>query len=94
MSSMNDGDPGGRMQSQGVLKNFAEKTGGIFIPTLNGNSLRDALKRVVDELRIQYTITYSPKQQKKDGKWHALEVRVSRPNLTIRTRSGYHAPRK
>jgi len=94
MSSLNNNDPRARMQNQGVLKNFAEKTGGIFIPTLNGNSLSNALKGVVDEMRTQYTLSYSPKQAKKDGKWHAIELRVSKPNLTIRTRKGYNAPKR
>jgi hypothetical protein len=34
---------------------------------------------------------FSPSNLKKDGKWRALEMRVARPNLTIRTRKGYHA---
>lgn len=89
-------DTGGRdrMQNQGVLKNFAEKSGGAFISTDNGIAMREALKGVVDELRIQYTISFSPKSPKKDGKWHALELRVAKPNLTIRTRKGYNAPRE
>ena len=82
-----------RKQNQGVLKNFAQKTGGMFISTENGVALRDALKSIVDELQIQYTIAYEPAKVKHDGKWHALELRVSRPNLTIRTRQGYNAPK-
>ncbi|MBK8303355.1 MAG: hypothetical protein IPK98_08145 [Chloracidobacterium sp.] len=51
-------------------------------------------KRIVAELGEQYTIAYSPTNIKKDGKWRAIELRVSRPNLTIRTRKGYNAPKK
>jgi Ca-activated chloride channel family protein len=82
-----------RRQSQGALRNFAEKTGGTFVSTENGNAMRDALKSIVDELRIQYTLAYEPSDLKHDGKWHALELRVARPNLWIRTRQGYNAPR-
>jgi Ca-activated chloride channel family protein len=82
-----------RRQSQGVLRNFAVKTGGAFVSTENGRALRDALKSIVDELSVQYTLAYEPAKIKHDGKWHALELRVSRPNLTIRTREGYNAPR-
>jgi len=82
-----------RRQNQGVLKNFAQKTSGVFISTENGIAMRDALKSIVDELQIQYTIAYEPAKVKHDGKWHALEVRVGRPNLTIRTRQGYNAPK-
>ncbi len=80
-----------RMQNQGVLKNFAEKSGGRFIAAPGGSALRQALKGVVDELGIQYTLGYEPSNQDKDGKWRAIELKVARPNLTIRTRKGYTA---
>ena len=88
-------DTGGRerMQTQGILKNFAEKTGGRFIATSGGIEMRDAFKRIVEELGLQYTIAYQPLNTKKDGKWRAIELRVSRPNLSIRTRKGYNAPK-
>jgi Ca-activated chloride channel family protein len=88
-------DTGGstRIQNPGALKNFAEKTGGVFIPIRNGLVMRDALKSIVDELRVQYTLSFEPSEDKRDGKWHALELRVARPNLTIRTRRGYNAPK-
>lgn len=80
-----------RMQSQGALKNFAEKSGGRFVATPGGVALRQAFRDIVDELGVQYTLGYEPSNQKKDGKWRAIELRVSRPNLTIRTRKGYNA---
>ncbi|HQU84744.1 MAG TPA: VWA domain-containing protein [Pyrinomonadaceae bacterium] len=89
-------DTGGkeRAQNQGVLKNFAEKTGGFFVATPGGQAMRDAFKKIVSELGTQYTLGYQPTNLKKDGKWRALELRVQRPNLTIRTRKGYNAPKK
>jgi Ca-activated chloride channel family protein len=92
MSSVEDGNPR-RAQNIGILKNFAEKTGGIFVPAGGGNIMRDTFKRIVDELSSQYTIGYQPANTKKDGKWRSLELRISRPNLTIRTRKGYNAPK-
>lgn len=85
---------GDRMQNQGVLKNFAEKTGGKFVATPGGIAMRDAFKRIVEELGQQYTVAYQPSNTTKDGKWRAIEVRVARPNLAIRTRKGYNAPKK
>ncbi len=81
----------GRMANQGALKNFAEKTGGRFVATPGGVAMRDAFKQIVEELGTQYTLTYSPSNVKKDGKWRAIELRISRPNLAIRTRRGYKA---
>jgi len=80
-----------RMQNQGVLRNFAEKTGGRFVSTPGGVAMRDAFKNIVDELGVQYTLGYHPSNLKKDEKWRAIELIVSRPNLTIRTRKGYTA---
>ena len=82
-----------RLQSQSALKNFAEKSGGIFIPTPGGVAMREAFKNIVEELSVQYTLAYQPLNTKKDGKWRAIEIRVTKPNLTIRTRKGYHAPK-
>jgi Ca-activated chloride channel family protein len=87
-----DSKPGD--QNRGVLKSFAEKTGGLYVSTPGGVAMRDAFTRIVEELGTQYTLTYQLSNAKKDGKWHALELRVSRPNLTIRTRKGYNASKK
>ena len=90
MSAVND-NSSGRIRNQGVLKNFAEKTGGKFVATPGGVAMRDAFKRIVEELGLQYTISFESANTKKDGKWRSLELRVARPNLTIRTRKGYKA---
>ncbi|MBK6721857.1 MAG: VWA domain-containing protein [Acidobacteria bacterium] len=93
MSAINDNSVG-RRQNQGVLKNFADKTGGKFIATPGGHAMREAFRSIVGEIGVQYTLAYSPTNTKRDGKWRAIEVRVGRPNLTIRTRKGYKAPKK
>lgn len=92
MSAINDNSRG-RMANQGVLKNFAEKTGGKFVATPGGVAMRDAFKRIVEELGVQYTVAFHPANTKKDGKWRNLELRVAKPNLTIRSRKGYKAPK-
>ncbi len=93
MSAM-DSNARERMQSQGALKNFAEKSGGLFVPTPGGVAMRQAFKDIVEELSVQYTLGYQPSNTKTDGKWRAIEIKISRPNLLIRTRKGYHAPKK
>lgn len=92
---MSADDPGDRKRllNQGVLRNFAEKTGGTFVPTPGGLALREAFGRIVDELGTQYTLTYQPSNTKKDGKWRELELTVARSGLVIRTRKGYNAPK-
>ncbi len=85
--------PQEKAQNKGALTNFSEKTGGKYISTPGGMALRDAFTRIVQELGVQYTISYAPANLKKDGKWRSLELRISKPNLTIRTRKGYNAPK-
>lgn len=82
-----------RFQNQGALRTFAEKSGGKFVATPGGAALRQEFKSIVDELGAQYTLAYQPTDQKKDGKWRAIELRIARSNLTIRTRKGYNAPK-
>ena len=73
------------------LKGFAEKTGGRFISTPGGPALRDAFTGIANELGHQYTISYRPMNTKRDGKWRALEVKVAKEEVTVRTRKGYRA---
>lgn len=80
-----------RTQNQGPLKNFAEKTGGIFVATPGGVAMRSAFANIADELGVQYTLGYQPTNIRRDGKWRAIELRVAKPNLIIRTRKGYNA---
>jgi Ca-activated chloride channel family protein len=93
MSSLEDRSRD-KMVNQGILKNFAEKSGGLFISTPGGTALREAFKNIVEELGVQYTIAYQSSNTKKDGKWRKIELRVARPNLNIRTRKGYNAPKE
>ncbi len=81
----------GKQRNRAVLKNFAERSGGYFVDTPGGARMREAFGDIVVELGVQYTLGYTPKNEKKDGKWRDLELRVSRPGLTIRTRKGYVA---
>jgi Ca-activated chloride channel family protein len=94
MSSLEVAGTSGR-QSAASLKGFAEKTGGRFVATPGGPALRDAFTGIAEELGQQYTISYRPVNQKRDGKWRALEVKlVGHDEATVRTRKGYRAPKR
>ncbi|HZH34555.1 MAG TPA: VWA domain-containing protein [Pyrinomonadaceae bacterium] len=82
-----------RLKSVGALKTFAEKSGGRFVPVAGGPALREAFKQIAEELGVQYTIGYQPKNLTPDGKWRAIEVKVARPNAQVRSRKGYNAPK-
>lgn len=77
-----------------VMKNLTAKTGGKFFATAGGSELRDAFVKTVDELRNQYTLTYESTNEKYDGKWRVVEVRVAKPLANVRTRQGYYAKKQ
>ena len=76
-----------------IMKSFSQKSGGRFFRNPGGSALNDAFAQTIEELRNQYTITYETTNDKRDGKWRAIEARVNRPGLNIRTRQGYFAAR-
>ena len=81
-------------QSATILKSFADKSGGRFIATPGGQALRDAFSSIAQELGQQYTIAFRPPDKVRDGRWRTLEVKLSRPDLLVRTRKGYRSPKK
>ena len=91
--SASDGGSTKNQQTALLLKSFAEKSGGRFIATPGGPALRDAFASIAQELGHQYTIAFRPANQAKDGRWRSLDVKLSRPELTVRTRKGYRAPK-
>jgi Ca-activated chloride channel family protein len=77
-----------------IMKTLTAKTGGRFFDAPGGSKLRDAFSSTVEELRNQYTLTYESTNEKLDGKWRAIEVRIAKPGLNIHTRQGYYAQKK
>ena len=75
---------------QDSLRTFAENTGGFAV--VNRNDFANAFARIVEENSSYYVLAYYPPNPKRDGKFHNIRVRVTRPGLTVRARSGYAAP--
>lgn len=82
-----------RMSAAGVLKNYAGKSGGRFVSKPGGRALDEAFREILQELSNQYTIGYRPNNTARDGRWRAIQLKLSRPELNARTRSGYRAPK-
>jgi VWFA-related protein len=84
-------------RSPKVLSELAKATGGeAFFP----ETLKDVLpvcERIAHDIRNQYTISYSPTNEKQDGTYRTLQVRAASTKgggLFVITRSGYVAPFK
>jgi len=94
--AVNMGEQGAARDLTGssILRNFAEKSGGRYVDSPGGQELRDAFAEIAQELGRQYTIAYRPANRARDGKWHAIEVKLARADVTVRNRKGYRAPKR
>lgn len=88
ITDLEDSRDSSKMIASGLLKNFAEKTGGQYIKTQGGKQLTEKLLEVSKELRSQYTLTFYPEKLQK-GKNHKLVLKVNRPNTQVRARQSY-----
>lgn len=71
------------------LVSYAHDTGGDIYYGVNQNAFSEFYARITEEARNQYTLTYSPKGDRKVD-YHSIEVRVRRDGLTILAREGYY----
>jgi len=77
------------------LQEFAAQTGGeVFIPRSNVE-LSAAFNQIAADLSQQYVLSYYPDSaEPRDGRFRSFTLNVkTRPNLRVRTRKGYYAPR-
>lgn len=88
----NDYDYAREHSAEEVLTHLASETGGRFFAVQRPGRLRKAFERILDELRFQYTLGYSPTNGRRDGSWRRIEVTVARPRLEVTARKGYYAP--
>src|SRR5712692_8322360 len=96
------------LQAENQLRTFANETGGYaWFPQFDGE-IPDIFRSVAAFLRHQYSLSYSPSNGAKDGKFHKLKVELVAPDggpLTVMdqkgkkqkfqvyAREGYQAPK-
>jgi VWFA-related protein len=71
------------------LVSYSRDTGGDIYYGAKENAFSDFYTRIAEEARNQYTLTYSPRGERKLD-YHSIEVRVRREGLTILARQGYY----
>ena len=76
-----------RMQE---LRALADATGGFAV--VNSNSFDAAFARIVRENSSYYVLGFTSSNDRRDGRFRRVQVRVRRPGLQVRARSGYVAP--
>lgn len=70
------------------LYSLSEKTGGV---SLKGAKKFDDFEKVVNrDLTFYYELSYYPKREKADGRYHKIDVKINQPGIQIRFRKGYY----
>jgi VWFA-related protein len=77
------------LASQHTMNNMAESTGGKSF--MNSNDLVLGLRNGIEDGSSYYTLTYYPENKNWDGLFRRIQVKSSRPNLSLRYREGYYA---
>ena len=75
-----------------AMKSLAQETGAQAFFPLEVSELKGIYASIAQELASQYSLAYSPANPRSDGRYRRIVVRVAaRPELQLRTRSGYTA---
>ena len=82
---------GEQRRAQDSLRVLAASTGGFA--AVNRNDVDAAFGRLVTENSSYYLLGYYPLNDRRNGRFRKIEVRVKRPGLQVRARSGYYEPR-
>ncbi len=80
-------------EAEHVLKKLAEETGGQWFFPNEIQELESVYERISTELKSQYNLGYISNNPKRDGSWRRVVVQTGFPDLIVRTKLGYYAPR-
>jgi VWFA-related protein len=75
-----------------ILETFTQRTGGRFYNPERPGQLGGIYEQIAADLGRQYSISYAPSNQNRDGRWRSVRVMVDRPGVRVVTRTGYYAP--
>jgi VWFA-related protein len=78
-----------RFDPRSGLGQLASETGGFLIH--DTNDLSSGLRRINDDMRGYYMLTYVPANTDYDGLFRQISVKLGRPNYDVQARKGYYA---
>jgi Ca-activated chloride channel family protein len=89
---LNDEDRSEAAIAKRALRQLVESTGGLVFYPRDVGEVDGIAHEVAHDIRNQYSIAYTPKNEKLDGTFRAIKVAVKAPgNPMARTRTGYWA---
>jgi VWFA-related protein len=73
------------------LEKYAQNTGGDAFFAGNAADLERLYSKVTEQARNQYILAFTPEEADRTKDYHAIEVRVRRPDLDVSAREGYYS---
>ena len=75
-----------------LLKRLCEETGGRAWFPRDDQQLGRAYDAIAGEVHQKYLLTYTPRNQRRDGNWRTIDVKIPGTEYRVRARKGYTAP--
>lgn len=73
------------------LRKMAEETGGRVFKVDRKHRLSDVFRELQEELRSQYSLTYTPTNTARNGEFRKIEIKAREGELKVQARKGYFA---
>jgi hypothetical protein len=77
--------------AQDTLRSLSEETGGFA--AINRNDYHETFERIIRDNSSYYVLGYYSNDNRRDGRFRTVDVKVKRPGLQVRARKGYTPPR-
>ena len=78
-----------RLNPDSGLGQLANETGGFLIT--DSNDLKNRIQQVDEDLHSYYLLSYSSNNQKYDGHFRRIQVKLKRSGVSVQSRKGYYA---
>jgi VWFA-related protein len=72
------------------LTSYSDDSGGDIYYASNSERIEKLYSQITEEARHEYTLAYVPRAIHSADPYHKVEVRVTRPAVTVKTRLGYY----
>lgn len=79
--------------AEAFVQQLSDLTAGRFYSSKDGK-LKKTFASIVEELRFQYRLGFYPAEETSDAALHNLQVKVLRPNVSVRSRGSYRPQNK
>ena len=75
-----------------VMKRLAAESGGTAFFPEDVSTLADDYRRIIENLRRRYLLSYTSTNSTRDGEWRDVDIRTRTPGTIVNSRGGYFAP--